>query len=321
MASPQCEDGFVRVAHETALAMARVNIPAQPSRVLWIIWWKTYGFSKTEDWISNSQIIHHTGMDKTNVSRALKILCGMRMIEKRGRRVRFLKNYAEWRRWDQGLRAWVRLLSAADFEQILVTMGKTPNKEDQKEIEEKLSNETTFDGKGEKLSNETTGVVLSDNESCLTRQPTKKEILTKKEENTPASRTNQNPGPKKPLKRLSGVSPFWTDQKKEEFQKADHLLKTRFRFEAHAALKKFNGAYHEEDIFETVVRLASISDQLENGQHCWAYLTSGLNARRDIRLKKKIRDRAMAAEIENEAFKKAEVKFLRGLGKGRAPRW
>jgi len=41
MANPQIENGYLKIAHEIAQALARVNLSAYESRVLWVIWRKT----------------------------------------------------------------------------------------------------------------------------------------------------------------------------------------------------------------------------------------------------------------------------------------
>ena len=73
-ASPQAEDGFIRIASEIVDALCKVNLSAYESRVLWFILRKTYGWQKKTDWISLSQFSKGTGLDKRHVHRTLKRL-------------------------------------------------------------------------------------------------------------------------------------------------------------------------------------------------------------------------------------------------------
>ncbi len=98
MANPQLEDGFTMVANEIIEALARINLCAYESRVLWFIIRKTYGWHKKNDWIALSQIVDSTGILKPNVSRTLKSLKARNIIIRdKNRRVGLQKDYEKWR--------------------------------------------------------------------------------------------------------------------------------------------------------------------------------------------------------------------------------
>lgn len=80
MASPQCEDGFTKIANEILEALARTRIPGEARQVLDTIFRKTYGYGKKEDVISLSQFVLATGILKPNVCASLKQLKAMNLI-------------------------------------------------------------------------------------------------------------------------------------------------------------------------------------------------------------------------------------------------
>lgn len=101
MASPQLEDGYIKIANEIAEALMTINLSAYESRVLWFIFRKTYGFQKKTDWLSLSQFSDLIGLDRRLVHRAIKGLLskGMLVIERDdGQRVKygFQKDYTKW---------------------------------------------------------------------------------------------------------------------------------------------------------------------------------------------------------------------------------
>lgn len=103
MASPQIENGFLKLANEIVEALARTNLSAYQSRVLWVIFRKTYGFGKKEDWISNSQIVELTGLHKAHISRTVRDLADRNIVTKRGNKIGFQKDYQQWRELPKGV--------------------------------------------------------------------------------------------------------------------------------------------------------------------------------------------------------------------------
>ncbi|MBV6304916.1 replication protein [Candidimonas humi] len=105
--SPQTEDGFVRIARELHLAILAYPLKLSAFRVLQAVIHKTYGYQKTEDDISASQIgALCGGMLREHVTRALNELASLRIILKRSGRygsiIRVNKDYSQWVGWPNG---------------------------------------------------------------------------------------------------------------------------------------------------------------------------------------------------------------------------
>lgn len=101
MASPQIENGYLRIATELAEALARVNLSPYESRVLWLVIRKTYGYGKKMDRIPHSQFAAGTGIPERNVRRTIKTLEARRiLLIERETPQRILyglqKDYARW---------------------------------------------------------------------------------------------------------------------------------------------------------------------------------------------------------------------------------
>jgi len=96
MASPQVEDGYLKIANEIAEALSRLNLSAYQSRFLWALFRLTYGWNKKVDRISNSQIIEMTGMTKGHVSRTKKSLIERQIVTCIGNKLGFQKDYSKW---------------------------------------------------------------------------------------------------------------------------------------------------------------------------------------------------------------------------------
>lgn len=78
--SPQTENGYIRIATELFEALIKVRIPGEARQMLDAIIRKTYGFQKTKDAISTSQIMEMTGLSHFGVYRARKKLKEMNLI-------------------------------------------------------------------------------------------------------------------------------------------------------------------------------------------------------------------------------------------------
>ncbi|MCK9601602.1 MAG: replication protein [Sphaerochaeta sp.] len=104
MANPQKEDGYTAIANEIMEALCRHRIPGEDRQVLDVIFRKTYGFNKIEDYISLSQFVEMTGMKKPNIIRSLKSLLSKRIIiiqmDNGFRKVyRINKDFDKWERY------------------------------------------------------------------------------------------------------------------------------------------------------------------------------------------------------------------------------
>jgi len=101
MASPQRENGHIDIAHEISYALMRLRINGVQSRLLWVIWRKTYGWHKSEDAISLSQFKKFTMLSPKLISRELLRLENRNIIVARGdlgktKIYSFQKDYEKW---------------------------------------------------------------------------------------------------------------------------------------------------------------------------------------------------------------------------------
>ncbi len=102
MASPQKENGYTPIASELVEALAKTNLSAYESRVLWALLRKTYGWHKKADRISRSQFASLTGLDGRNISRTLSKLVSRNIVTRRTRALQVVvysiqKDYTLWK--------------------------------------------------------------------------------------------------------------------------------------------------------------------------------------------------------------------------------
>lgn len=96
MVNPQLENGYTKIADEIMDALCAFRIPGSTRQVIDCIIRKTYGWNKKEDWISHSQIVEMTGMNKGNVSRELSKAITNKIVIVSDNKLRLNKNYHEW---------------------------------------------------------------------------------------------------------------------------------------------------------------------------------------------------------------------------------
>lgn len=101
-ASPQAEDGHIDIANEIAEVLARINFCPYESRILWVIWRKTYGWHKKMDRISFTQFEKSTGLHRRHIQRTLKHLEERKIIiasKGYGKNATygFQKDYTKWK--------------------------------------------------------------------------------------------------------------------------------------------------------------------------------------------------------------------------------
>tara|TARA_Y100000310_G_C20665633_1_gene807324 strand:- start:621 stop:1427 length:807 start_codon:yes stop_codon:yes gene_type:complete len=96
MARPQLEDGHTRIANEVLDHLVQTYIAPNQWQVLLFILRKTYGYGKRIDWITNSQIVDATGLVKSTISRALKVLEERRIIVRDKKCIGFQKDWEQW---------------------------------------------------------------------------------------------------------------------------------------------------------------------------------------------------------------------------------
>ena len=96
MASPQLENGFTRIANEILENLSRVQMSGTEWQFVMCLFRKTYGFNKSEDWITGSQIVMMTGLKKERVSEAKKRLIERKIVTEKRNKISFQKDHDQW---------------------------------------------------------------------------------------------------------------------------------------------------------------------------------------------------------------------------------
>ena len=106
MSSPQCEDGYTRIANELLEALCKIPLGNSEAQVFFCVLRKTYGWGKKQDDISISQIEEFTGVSRRMVIYAVQNLEARKILKvtrKRGRGIKneineiaIQKNYLLW---------------------------------------------------------------------------------------------------------------------------------------------------------------------------------------------------------------------------------
>ncbi|MGA2462801.1 MAG: replication protein [Thermodesulfobacteriota bacterium] len=127
-ANPQAEDGHVDIANEIVEALAKVNLSAYESRVLWVIWRKTYGWHRKKDQISITQFEKATGLKRWHVARTLSELAERNIVTRMGNSriitYGFQKDYTKWRTiTKRGNDAGISRVSGEGKERIVTRIG------------------------------------------------------------------------------------------------------------------------------------------------------------------------------------------------------
>jgi len=102
--TPQLENGYTKIANEILEHLFMTHLTSYQTRIVFCILRKTYGFNKTEDWISNSQFVSMTGLRPSHISRAVSELLRMNIITKRGNKTAFQKDWRLWKELPNGVR-------------------------------------------------------------------------------------------------------------------------------------------------------------------------------------------------------------------------
>jgi phage replication O-like protein O len=97
MASPQKENGYTPISNELFEAFYYCKLTEYERICVMHIWRKTYGWSKLEDWIANSQFSEETGIPKPHVTRTLKALREKNIVTSSGNKTRVEKDYSKWK--------------------------------------------------------------------------------------------------------------------------------------------------------------------------------------------------------------------------------
>jgi len=91
------EGEYTRIHNALLLALARTKINTQEARILFAIIAKTYGYQKSEDWVSNSQLEEITGIHRCHCSGTVSRLKNRNIVTQTGNKIRINKYFFEWR--------------------------------------------------------------------------------------------------------------------------------------------------------------------------------------------------------------------------------
>ena len=97
MAHPQLENGHTRIANEVLEHLIKTHLSPNQWQVLLCIIRKTYGFNKKVDYIANFQIVEATGLGKEVVSRCLKGLTDMNLLNRNKKHIGIQKDWELWK--------------------------------------------------------------------------------------------------------------------------------------------------------------------------------------------------------------------------------
>ena len=103
MASPQLEDGYIRIANELYQAIYKANLSGSEFRVLLFIVRQTYGFNKTERRLAISYIANGAEIPEKTVRRCINSLIEKNIIvaksehQNEAKILRINKRYNQWR--------------------------------------------------------------------------------------------------------------------------------------------------------------------------------------------------------------------------------
>ena len=102
MANPQLSNGYTKIANELLEAICRLNVSGNEMRILLYIIRRTYGFNRTYAEIPLSDISEAVGVRTVHISRALKRLAALNLIELHSSKgvkpqtISIVKNYEKW---------------------------------------------------------------------------------------------------------------------------------------------------------------------------------------------------------------------------------
>ncbi|MGV8123509.1 MAG: replication protein [Candidatus Xenobiia bacterium LiM19] len=101
MANPQLEKGYVKIANELMEAFAKTRMPGSSTQVLMAILRESYGYNQKTAKLSMDRIAKKTGLHRSHVARALKVLLDMKIVTKIGNSFvnewRVNKDYETWK--------------------------------------------------------------------------------------------------------------------------------------------------------------------------------------------------------------------------------
>jgi len=96
VANPQTENGHLDLANEIVEVMAKTQLSGYESRILWVVWRRTYCWHKKEEVIKFKHFREATGIVDSHLSRTIKKLVERKILTKNGNKYSFQKDYQKW---------------------------------------------------------------------------------------------------------------------------------------------------------------------------------------------------------------------------------
>jgi len=93
----QKENGHIDIAHGIAEALCRTQFSGYESRIIWVIFRKTYGWHKKEATIRIREYVKMTELHRSHVCRTIGRLVKRKIITKNGNKYGFNKYESRWR--------------------------------------------------------------------------------------------------------------------------------------------------------------------------------------------------------------------------------
>jgi len=90
------DEGWGRLYRITAKGLAKINLNAYESKILWAIVYKTIAFNKESDNIPKRQFEELTGIDRRNHKRPINSLLKKGVIWRKGNEYRLCKKFLEF---------------------------------------------------------------------------------------------------------------------------------------------------------------------------------------------------------------------------------
>ena len=114
---------YIKIPNEIFEELAKTRFSNYEFRYLWVLIRKTLGWNKESDWISNSQFVKETGIQKWGISKTQKRLIQRKVVVKIGNKLRLNLNYGAWIRGGKELRGKTEKLSIKTTAKIVVNRG------------------------------------------------------------------------------------------------------------------------------------------------------------------------------------------------------
>ncbi len=91
-----CDQGYTKVANTLLDKLCEADLNGRQFKIVNSIMRKTFGFGKSEDWISYEQLAEITKIDQTNISKVVNSLIKKNVIKKSGSKLSINTVISEW---------------------------------------------------------------------------------------------------------------------------------------------------------------------------------------------------------------------------------